>query len=122
MKGNRLKELRQERKLTQLELANYLGVTRSLIGMVENNKQGGGRDFTKKVAEYFNVSIDYLEGLTDEKLEIAKDKKMLISDFLKFLVNNGIIIDENNIDKSTQELIMTMIKKEVKKIIDKNNS
>lgn len=122
MKGNRLKELRQEKKLTQLELANYLGVTRSLIGMVENNKQGGGRDFTKKVAEYFNVSIDYLEGLTDERLEIAKDKKMLISDFLKFLVNNGIITDENNIDKSTQELIMTMIKKEVKKIIDKNKT
>lgn len=122
MKGNRLKELRQERKLTQLELANYLGVTRSLIGMVENNKQGGGRDFTKKVAEYFNVSIDYLEGLTDERLEIAKDKKMLISDFLKFLVNNGIITDENNIDESTKELIMTMIKKEVKKIIDKNQT
>lgn len=119
MKGEILKELRLEKKLTQLELSKYLGVTRSLIGMVENGRQGGGREFAKKVAEYFDVSMDYLEGLTNERHGIVKDKQMLISDFLKFLVDNGIITDENNIDDNTKELIMTMIKKEIKRIKDK---
>ena len=121
MDGKRLMELRKESGLTQLELSKYLGVTRSLIGMVENGKQGGGREFTKKVAEYFNVSIDYLEGLTPERHEIKKEKKMSISDFLRFLVNNNVITDENNIDENTKDMIMLLVKKEVADIIREQN-
>ena len=116
MKGEILRELRRERKLTQLELANYLGVTRSLIGMVETNRQDGGIKFARKVAEYFNVSMDYLEGLTDNKHEILVEKEMLINDFLRFLIDNKVITDEDNIDDNTKEIILNMVKNEIKKI------
>ena len=116
MQGKILKELRQERKLTQKELAKYLGVTRSLIGMVETDKQDGGIKFAKKVAEYFDVSIDYLEGLTTERHEIMLKKEMLIGDFLKFLVDNKMITDADNIDDKVKEMILNMAKEEIKRI------
>ena len=74
MNGKLLKELRTEKGLTQIALAKELGVTRSLIGMVETGKQDGGREFSKKVAEYFDVSLDYLEGLSNDRNGITKEK------------------------------------------------
>lgn len=119
MKGILLKELRKEKNLTQQQLSKELGVARSLIGMIESGKQDGGREFSKKVAEYFGVSLDYLEGLVSERNGLTKEKDALVSDFLKYLVDNGIIKDENNIDETTQELIMTMVKKEISKLKDR---
>ncbi|WP_195431129.1 helix-turn-helix transcriptional regulator [Clostridium sp. D46t1_190503_E9] len=121
MKGELLRNLRKERKLTQLELAKHLGVTRSLIGMVETDKQEGGREFAKKVADFFNVSMDYLEGLTTERHEILVKKQVLLTDFLWFLVESKVIKDENNIDEDTQELIMNMVKREISKIRKEND-
>lgn len=55
-----LKELRQSRNITQDELAKYLNVSRPTIAGYET--KGKQPDFDKlcKLAEYFNVSIDYL--------------------------------------------------------------
>ena len=52
---------------------------------------------------------DYLEGKVDYK-------ESLVSNFLNFLVSNKIIEDENNIDEKTQEMILDMVKKEIKNI------
>lgn len=116
MKSDILRKLRKDKKLTQGELSKELGVARSLIGMIETGKQEGGRDFVKKVAEYFNVSIDYLEGKTDYKQGISIEKESLVSEFLNFLVKSGVVKDENNIDKKTQDMIMEMVRREVAKI------
>ena len=110
MKSEILKELRKDKGLTQKQLSEKLGVARSLIGMVEAGKQDGGREFAKKVAEYFNVSLDYLEGLTTEKTGLGKEKEALVSNFLEFLIENGIIKDEKNIDEKTEKMIMDMVK------------
>lgn len=113
MKSEILKELRKDKGLTQKQLSEKLGVARSLIGMVEAGKQDGGREFAKKVAGYFNVSLDYLEGLTTEKTGLGKEKEALVSNFLEFLIENGIIKDEKNIDEKTEKMIMDMVKKEI---------
>jgi transcriptional regulator with XRE-family HTH domain len=113
MKATVLKELRKEKKITQEQLAKKLGVARSSIAMVENGKQEGGREFTRKVAEYFDTSIDYLEGRTNDKQGVSSEKDALVSNFISFLVESGIIKDENNIDKKTEEMILEMVKKEV---------
>lgn len=117
MKGKVLKELRKEKGITQEELAKQIGVARSLIGMVEADKQEGGRILATKVSKYFNVSIDYLEGLTTNKKGLGAEKETLFTNFLSFLIDNDIIKDENNIDENTKELILNMVKKEIKKII-----
>ena len=115
MKGEVLKKLRKERGITQEDLARDIGVARSLIGMVEANRQEGGRILATKVAKYFNVSLDFLEGLTDRK-DAPVTNEPLVTNFLKFLLKNGIIKDENNIDNNTKELILNMVREEIKNI------
>lgn len=67
MLGDKIKELRKKAGLTQQQLANTIGVSRSTIGMLEKNLQGVGNDTLLKLAEFFNVSVDYL--LSDKILD-----------------------------------------------------
>lgn len=59
--GTRLKRLRKASDITQAELAAELGVEPSAVGKYENGIQSYPRvEVLIKIAEYFNVSIDYL--------------------------------------------------------------
>ncbi|WP_299090443.1 helix-turn-helix transcriptional regulator [uncultured Metabacillus sp.] len=62
MFANRLKSLRLARKLTQDDVAKMLGITRQGYGHYENpnSKREPDHATTQKLAEIFNVSIDYL--------------------------------------------------------------
>lgn len=65
MIGNRIKQLREEKGLKQDELARQLSISPSAIGMYETNKREPNNDLTIRIANFFNVSVDYLLGLTN---------------------------------------------------------
>jgi transcriptional regulator with XRE-family HTH domain len=65
--GKRIKDLRNEKEITQNQLADNLEVSRSTIAMTENGERQAGYDLLIKLADYFNVSIDYLLCRTDNK-------------------------------------------------------
>ena len=64
--GERLKELRTERKLTQRELALQTKLTQSAIASWEVDRQGVTAESLVVLAKFFNTSVDYLLGLKDE--------------------------------------------------------
>ena len=61
----RLREVREALHLSQNEIAALLQTTRQQIGKWENGVQLMGIDKYMTLAEYYNVSIDYLCGLID---------------------------------------------------------
>ena len=61
----RLKDLREDHDLTQSDIANLLQTTREQISKYENGKQMMGIDKYIRLAQYYNVSLDYLTGLID---------------------------------------------------------
>ena len=63
----RLKELRKERNLSQLKLAMDLDMNQNSISRYETEERQADYATLIKFADYFNVSIDYLLGRTDEK-------------------------------------------------------
>lgn len=63
--AQRLKELRTEKHLSTRELAKAIGVTNITISRWENNKSCATHDKVILLAQYFNVSADYLLGLKD---------------------------------------------------------
>lgn len=63
--GERLRELRIEKNLTQEELASYFGLHKTRISQYELNKRQADDEMKKKLAQYFNVSLDWLLGLTN---------------------------------------------------------
>lgn len=63
----RLKELRTERKISQLKLALDLNMNQNSISRYENREREADYETLIKFADYFNVSIDYLLGRSEEK-------------------------------------------------------
>lgn len=63
--GQRLKELREERGLTQQDVADILNVGRPTIAGYETKGKQPDYDKLKILANYFDVSVDYLIGNTD---------------------------------------------------------
>lgn len=109
MKAAKIKELREKQGLSQAQLAKKIGVSSSTIAMIESGAREGSLKNLTKIADFFGVTIDYLEGKADYK-------EALVSNFLNFLVTNGIVEDENNIDEKTQEMILDMVRKEIRNI------
>ena len=65
MIGERLITLRKDRGLTQKELSDALFVNYLTYSGYERNEIEANDDFKIQLAKFFNVSIDYLLGLTD---------------------------------------------------------
>lgn len=63
----RIKELKEQRGLGTRELAAELGISHSAISLYESRQRTPDISVCKKFADYFNVSCDYLLGLTDDK-------------------------------------------------------
>ncbi len=63
---NRLKELRQEKKLTQQELANEIGVTKRTYIYWEKGERQIKPEKAQQLADYFGVSVGYLLGYEPE--------------------------------------------------------
>ena len=61
----RIKQLREEIGLTQIELADKLKISNSAIAMYETDKREPSDDLKIKMSELFDCSIDYLLGKTD---------------------------------------------------------
>lgn len=113
MDGNILKKLRKENNLTQIQLAKKLNITQSGVASLESNRRNAGSDLEKTISDFFNVSIDYLNGLTDDRSKNHNTQESLVSTFLKYLIDNGIVKDADNIDETTEQMIMNMVKKEI---------
>ena len=61
----RLKELRKKKGISQLRLATDLNATQNTISRYETGEREPGIDELIKIADYFNVSVDYLIGRTE---------------------------------------------------------
>ena len=61
--GERLRDLRKDRNIGQIELAKHLGVGKSIISLWETNQCEPTLSKLIVIANFFAVSIDYLAGL-----------------------------------------------------------
>ena len=62
MLGNRLKKLRLEKKLTQLQIAQKVNISEARYNLYENNKRQPDYELLKNLAEVLETTTDYLLG------------------------------------------------------------
>ena len=87
MNVERLIELRKERAVSQQQLAKVLCIDRTSVGKYEKHGVIPSKDILFRMADYFNVSIDYLLGKTDNpvpangtgQIFLNRNEKSLIS-------------------------------------------
>lgn len=73
---SRIKQLREKRGLIQEMLAAELGITQQMLSKYERDTGLIKVDILKKIAEYFNVTTDYLLGVSDVKRNLQGQLKM----------------------------------------------
>ena len=91
--------LRKRQKMTQVELAQKLGVSRSTVGMYENGRREPDFETLEAIADIFNVSMSVLidspnsktrpqlgDGLDDADMQIMEYLKRLGPDHKRFLL------------------------------------
>lgn len=92
----RLSELRKENNLSQKEAASCLGVSQALLSHYEKGIRECGLDFLKRVCDYYDVTADYMLGLSDNrhglndlytKDEIYSDADMRIKTLFRTLAS-----------------------------------
>lgn len=74
--GKRIAECRREKKLTQDELANRVGVTAQALSQYERGLRYPDVGILKSLCDVLNVSADYLLGLEDNKITEFDDPKI----------------------------------------------
>lgn len=92
---NRLKFLREEKGLSQPDMANFLNVSVPAYSYYENEKRDMSTEIQKKLANFFGVSIDYLVGNSNERNSNLKDKLFLIPIVGRVPAGEPLLADEN---------------------------
>lgn len=64
--NQRARNLREDLDLSQNYIAQKLGVSRATVNRYENDKYDLKLSYAIKLAQIYNVSLDYLTGLTDD--------------------------------------------------------
>ena len=93
---NRIKELRQSKGISQSELAQKVGISNQAISHYETGKRHAKIETWQKLADYFDVSVPYLQGFNEHKpnrlKELRNKKGMSQSQFVQAF--NEVIISK----------------------------
>ena len=112
---SRIKQLRENRGLIREILASELGITQQMLSKYERDVLCIKVDVLKKIAEYFNVTTDYLLGISEVKRDLQGQMKMN-----KTLDTYYDLIEiYKGLDEYDQEMvwsIMQTVKKRVKNV------
>lgn len=76
---NRIKELRQSKGLSQVEVAKKVGVSEQSVSFYENDRRNPKLETWQKLADFFNVSVPYLQNFNVPKKDFSKQINNKIS-------------------------------------------
>ena len=82
---NRIRELREDRDLKQSDLAKATGIDQRTISNYETGKSNPDSYALIRLADFFNVSIDYLVGRTSHNFYNSEENKKVITNIQKTL-------------------------------------
>lgn len=79
----KLKKLRFEKGITQAKFAKIIGVAQQTVGSWEKGNSAPNYEILKKIADYFNVSADYLldRENANKNISLSDEQRHLLRDF-----------------------------------------
>ena len=81
--GQRIRILRKEKGLSQLELSNKLNINMDHLSRIENGNKGMSLDLLTEFSKYFSVSTDYILFGNKQNAEEIKERISIIQFQLK---------------------------------------
>lgn len=108
--GQRIIALRKEKGLTRIALAEILGIPQTTLRNYENDLREPGHLFLIDIAKQFNVSIDFLLGLSPEKTQLFSGFKTTSSE--QAHIKKYRVLDEHG-----KDMVDTVLDKEHERIL-----
>lgn len=84
--GQRLKYLRLQKNMTQEQLAEIIGISRSALSMYELNEREPDIETIVKFADFFQVSTDYLLGRVDHPAKTAPHSYDELKELIRLVI------------------------------------
>lgn len=110
MFAKRLIDLRENKNIFQKDLANILNVEQATVSQWENGKRIPDSETLIKIANYFNVTVDFLIGNDKKGITTFKEQEMKEKEVLKkLLVNNGYMKEDEDLSNEELNKIMKFI-------------
>jgi transcriptional regulator with XRE-family HTH domain len=106
--ADRLRHLRKEKRITQEKLAEIFFITKSAVSKYETGINTPENKLLQDIADFFEVSVDYLLGRTDERIlksERLSKANSLKDELIELMMKRGIIKDKNSINDEHLKLI-----------------
>lgn len=103
----RLKALRTDKGLSQKEMAEYLGISQPAYANYERQAREADYETLKKLADYFNVTTDYLLGREESPKIIGKDEKeieKIIENTIENLSNTDGLMFDGEVPATEEEI------------------
>ncbi|WP_181413645.1 helix-turn-helix domain-containing protein [Lactobacillus melliventris] len=108
-KSNRLKKLRDKKRVSQGDLAKATGLTRQAISNYENNERNPNEKIWQQLAKYFQVSVPYLKGEIDTEYLEKLVELLILLNFPKIVISYG----DTDIDDDTKPFISVEIMSQI---------
>lgn len=109
--AKRLMELRKSKGISQKELASYIDVSPSLVGMYEQGRRKPSFEILEAIADYFNINIDTLYG--KDEIEEPYYLDQVVSEYAQAVKDNPdlrLLFDASKgMSKSDIDFVVTMI-------------
>lgn len=103
--GYRISELRKQAGMSQFQLAKVLDIATSTLGMYETGKREPSLKVMNRIANYFNVTTDYLLGRPEKKDD---DKVDYVA--LDKVLDNARSFDGEPMDEHDREILRGILK------------
>lgn len=104
---------------TKIEMANKLGIARTLYGMLENGQRKPSQEVLDKLFLMTNKPEEYwLYGIEDDEYTSTRKEFKMTERAVKQLIDIGLIKDENLTD-SVKEVLLAALKADIRHLLNK---
>ena len=114
MNGTILKQLREERRLTQDEMANYLHVTKRAYAAWERGERDVSTETLCQLADYFSVTTDYLLGRVPMNVEVKYEKPPALAEGqheVSVTIPDG--LSQSELESRLEQLVQRLVRQEL---------
>ncbi|MCD2257388.1 helix-turn-helix transcriptional regulator [Lactobacillus sp. CC-MHH1034] len=106
MLGDKLKSLRKEKNATQEMVAQDLGLTRAQYSHFENNRNEPDNETLARLANYYNVTADYLLGVNQTPKDATSRE---VSDLKRILEQQPLTYEKTPVTDKDREAIQNIL-------------
>lgn len=102
---NRIRELRKSKGMNQDTLASFVGVSQQTISKIERDMNSMSIDILVQIAKHFNVTTDYLLGISDEKRNLHLENRMS----RRLEENYNLVVEYEDLDEYNRKIAVRMV-------------